>query len=124
MNVSNFIVRPKRRLVEKYADAKSWDKLGVEEHDELVEDVAGLPSELVDEDQETKQFDLLMLRLQLSLLRNERSFIRWSNGVREIAGALNEKTSIPMVGARNLSSLSTSWVRTWRWAEALDFPNP
>jgi type I restriction enzyme, R subunit len=65
MNVNNFIVRPKRRLVEKYADVAAWQSLGLEERNELVNDVAGLPSELVDEDQEAKQFDLLLLRLQL-----------------------------------------------------------
>jgi type I restriction enzyme, R subunit len=99
MNVSNFIVRPKRKLVEKYADAKAWEVLGEDEQGELVNDVAGLPSELVDDDQEAKQFDLLMLRQQLGLLRHERSFMRWSNDVREIAGALEEKASIPMVRA-------------------------
>jgi type I restriction enzyme R subunit len=99
MNVSNFIVRPKRKLVEKYADAKAWESLGADEEEELVNDVAGLPSELVDDDQEAKQFDLLMLRLQLGLLRHERSFTRWSNDVRQIAGALEEKASIPMVRA-------------------------
>jgi type I restriction enzyme, R subunit len=65
----------------------------------LIEDVAGLPSELVDDDQEAKQFDLLMLRLQLGLLRHEKSFTRWSEDVREIAGALEEKAAIPMVRA-------------------------
>jgi hypothetical protein len=50
MNVNNFIVRPKRRLVEKYADATAWETLGLDERNELVGDVAGLPSELVDED--------------------------------------------------------------------------
>jgi type I restriction enzyme R subunit len=99
MNVNNFIVRPKRKLVEKYADGKAWDTLGLEERNELVGDVAGLPSELVDDDQEAKQFDLLMLRLQLSLLRHEKSFTRWSKDVREVANALNEKASIPMVRA-------------------------
>jgi type I restriction enzyme, R subunit len=99
MNVNNFIIRPKRKLVEKYADAKAWEKLDVEERNELVGDVAGLPSELVDEDQEAKQFDLLMLRLQLALLRHEKSFARWSNDLREIAGALEEKAAIPMVRA-------------------------
>jgi type I restriction enzyme, R subunit len=99
MNVNNFIVRPKRKLVEKYADAEAWEKLDVEERNELVGDVAGLPSELVDEDQEAKQFDLLMLRLQLALLRHEKSFARWSNDLREIAGALEEKAAIPMVRA-------------------------
>jgi len=99
MNVHNFIVRPKRKLVEKYTDAKAWDALGVEERNELVDGVAGLPSELPDEEQEAKQFDLLMLRLQLGLLRHEKSFSRWSKDVREIAGALEEKAAIPMVRA-------------------------
>jgi type I restriction enzyme R subunit len=97
MNLSNFIVRPKRKLVEKYSDAKAWETLGVDERNELVGDVAGLPSELVDDDQEAKQFDLLMLRLQLGLLRHEKSFTRWSKDVRDIAGALEDKASIPMV---------------------------
>jgi type I restriction enzyme R subunit len=99
MNVNNFIVRPKRMLIETYADAKAWETLGADEKVELVNDVAGLPSELVDDDQEAKQFDLLMLRLQLGLLRHEKSFTGWSEDVREIAGALEEKASIPMVRA-------------------------
>jgi type I restriction enzyme R subunit len=97
MNVNNFIVRPKRKLVEKYGDGKAWEKLGSEDKHELVDQVAGLPSELVDDDEEAKQFDLLILRLQLALLRHEKSFTRWSEDVREIAGALEEKASIPMV---------------------------
>ena len=42
MNVNNFIVRPKRRLVEKYADVAAWQSLGSEDRNELVSDVAGL----------------------------------------------------------------------------------
>ena len=99
MNLKNFIVRPKRKLVEKYADAKAWEVLSEDERGELIDHVAGLPSELVDDDQEAKQFDLLILRLQLGLLRHEKSFTRWSGDVREIAGALEEKASIPMVRA-------------------------
>ena len=48
MNVNNFIVRPKRKLVEKFVDAKAWKTLGVDEREELVNEVAGLPSELVE----------------------------------------------------------------------------
>ena len=99
MNVNNFIVRPKRKFVEKYGKAKAWQSLGEDEKSELVNQVAGLPTELVDDDQEAKQFDLLILRLQLGLLRHERSFTRWSCDVRGIAGALEEKVSIPMVRA-------------------------
>lgn len=97
MNVNNFIVRPKRRLVEQYADANAWTKLGTEQQVELVREVAGLPSELVDEDQEAKQFDLLMLRLQLAVLRTEPSFGRLRDQVIQIAGVLEEQSSIPMV---------------------------
>jgi hypothetical protein len=36
-------VTPKRRLVEKYADATAWEALGPDERNELVGDVAGFP---------------------------------------------------------------------------------
>jgi len=36
VNVNNFIVRPKRRLVKKYADATAWETLGPDEKSELV----------------------------------------------------------------------------------------
>jgi type I restriction enzyme R subunit len=100
MNVNNFIVRPKRRLVEQYRDPKAWEKLELEQQSELAREVAGLPSELVDEDQEAKQFDLLMLRLQLALLRSEPAFVRLRKEVQEIAELLEEKDSIPMVRAQ------------------------
>jgi type I restriction enzyme, R subunit len=97
MNVSNFIVRPKRRFVEQYADPKAWEKLGTEQQIELASEVAGLPSELEDEDQEAKQFDLLMLRLQLAVLSHEPSFERLRKQVVEIAGLLEEAANIPMI---------------------------
>jgi len=97
MNVNNFIVRPKRWLVEKYGRAEAWENLGLEERAELIHQVAGLPSEQVDEDQDAKEFDYLMLRLQLAALRADRSFTRLSNQLKEIASALEEKANIPMV---------------------------
>jgi type I restriction enzyme R subunit len=97
MNPNNFIVRPRRRLVEKYAQPEAWVTLHEEDFGILAHDVAGLPSELVDEDEEAKRFDLLMLRLQLALLRVDSNFERWRDQVRAIAGLLEEKSSIPMV---------------------------
>jgi len=46
MNLNNFIVRPKRRLVEKYAKDEAWVTLTPEEIAELSHEVAGLPSEI------------------------------------------------------------------------------
>ena len=45
MNLNNFVVRPKRRVVEKYARLESWVLLPAESLHELSHEVAGLPSE-------------------------------------------------------------------------------
>ncbi|MBI4499818.1 MAG: DEAD/DEAH box helicase family protein [Gemmatimonadetes bacterium] len=97
MNLGNFIVRKQRRLVEKYAKAEAWQKLTDEDRAELAHAVAGLPSELVDDDLEAKRFDMLMLRLEIAVLRAEPSFERLRDSVRTIAASLEEKDSIPMV---------------------------
>ena len=97
MNVENFVVRAKRRLVEKYAKPEAWGELKLEAFSELAQEVAGLPSELEAEEEEAKRFDLLMLNLQLAVLRVEPAFKRLSDQVKAIAGLLEEKSSIPMV---------------------------
>lgn len=97
MNLDNFVVRPKRRLVEKYADYEAWTNLNETSYAELARDVAGLPSEQEAEDEEAKRFDLLILNLQLSILRSEPAFERLRDQVKGIAGLLEEKSSIPMV---------------------------
>lgn len=96
MNVDNFVVRPQRRLVERYAEASAWEKLDAVGMSELAQHVAGLPAEL-DAEEEAKRFDLLLLNLQLAVLRAEPSFDRLSKQVIAIAGLLEEKSGIPMV---------------------------
>jgi type I restriction enzyme R subunit len=97
MNVGNFVVRPHRRVVEKYAKPAAWAQLPAEARAELSHEVAGLPTELDPENEEAKRFDLLALRLQLALLRHEPGFERLRDRVREIAALLEEKDAIPMV---------------------------
>jgi type I restriction enzyme, R subunit len=100
MNLDNFVVRPRRRIVEKYAKPEAWKVLSPEARLELSQEVAGLPSELDPEGEEAKRFDLLILRLQLALLRSEPGFTRLREQVKEIAGLLEEKSAIPMVRAQ------------------------
>ena len=100
MNLDNFIVRPQRKLVEKFSEPQSWEALSPEDITELASQVAGLPSEIDPEDEEAKRFDLLMLRLQLAVLRHEPGFDRLSAQVRTIAGLLEEQASIPMIMAQ------------------------
>ncbi|MDO8690031.1 MAG: DEAD/DEAH box helicase family protein [Dehalococcoidia bacterium] len=97
MNFENFVIRPKRRLVEKYAQAEVWTSLSDEALAELSQEVAGLPSGLDPEPEEAKRFDLLMLYLQLALLRSEPAFKRLRDQVKAIAELLEEKSAIPMV---------------------------
>ncbi len=97
MNPDNFVVRPKRRLIEKYGKREAWLELTPESFLELAQQVAGLPTEQEAEDEEAKRFDLLMLNLQLAVLRTEPAFSRLRDQVKAIAGLLEEKQSIPMV---------------------------
>ncbi len=97
MNLGNFVVRPRRRSVEKFARPEAWTILSPEALSELSHEVAGLPTELDPEGEEAKRFDLLVLNLQIAMLRAEPGFARLRDQVRELAGLLEEKSAIPMV---------------------------
>jgi type I restriction enzyme R subunit len=98
MSTDNFLVRPKRRYVEKFARPEAWTKLGLDDRHELTEHLAGLPSGLVDDDLAAKQFDLLILRTQLAALRHDPSLEGQRQKVVAIASALEQlANTIPMV---------------------------
>jgi type I restriction enzyme R subunit len=97
MNLDNFVVRPHRRVVEKYAKLEAWARLSPDERSTLSHEVAGLPSELDPEGEEAKRFDLLVLNIQLAILRSEPGFTCLRDQVKELAGLLEEKSAIPMV---------------------------
>ncbi|MBV2132303.1 DEAD/DEAH box helicase family protein [Pseudomonas sp. MAP12] len=99
MNVDNFVVRPQRKYVEKFAKAKAWQALGPEELHELTAKVAGLPSEQVDDDEEAKRFDMLVLRTQLAILKAKPDFVSLKEKIQEIAVALEAETNIPAIKA-------------------------
>ena len=118
MNLENFVVRPRRRLVEKYSQPEAWWKLTAESFEELTHQVAGLPSEQEPEDEEAKRFDLLILNLQLAVLRSDHSFERLRDQVKSIAGLLEEKSSIPMV-QQQLSLIQEIQTDEW-WQRRYD----
>jgi type I restriction enzyme R subunit len=97
MNLENFVVRPQRRFVEEYSKAESWNRLSTDSMHDLAAHVAGLPTELPDEEEEAKRFDLLIFNLELAILRIEPGFNRLRDKVKAIAGLLEEKSNIPMV---------------------------
>lgn len=97
MNTDNFVVRPKRRWVERYAGEDAWKTLGPTEVSELSEHVAALPTERVDNDEEAKRFDLLTLHIQLAILKGEPTYERLRDRMRSIVELLLEQGSIPAV---------------------------
>jgi type I restriction enzyme R subunit len=99
MNVDNFVVRPQRQVVEKYAKADAWKSLGDEEFDELSHRVADLPSELSDDDEEAKRFDMLVLRAQLAILQAKPEFAGLRQKIQAIASALEDQMAIPAIKA-------------------------
>ncbi len=102
MNVNNVIVRPQRQLVEKWREPKPWDEIKGSDKRELKDHLAGLPAELPTEDEEARQFDLLMYRLELATIRKEARFAKLSKRVRDIARLLlsTSARNVPMVAAQ------------------------
>ena len=66
LNRENFIVRQHRRAVEKYEKPDAWKTLDDETRDELLDEIAPLPSARGFGTEEAKRFDLLMFTLQLA----------------------------------------------------------
>lgn len=99
MNIDNFIVRPKRKLVEVDAKPEAWETLDEEARHVLAEDLANLPAELDPERLEAKQFDMLMLNLQLCVLKQQAGFAKLKKQAVEIASALEEQATIPIIHA-------------------------
>lgn len=100
MNLDNFLVRARRRSVEKFAKPEAWQKLKDSDIQELADEIAGLPTQMERESEEAKRFDLLLLNLQLSLLNKEPAYERLRQQVVTIAGLLEEKHTIPMVSTQ------------------------
>ena len=100
MNVDNFVVRPKREHVERFAKPEAWTILRQDDLHQLASEVAPLPSDVEAEEEGAKRFDLLMLNLQLAVLRHEPRLAKLRDQVIAIAGMLEEQANIPMVKAQ------------------------
>ncbi|QKT09474.1 DEAD/DEAH box helicase family protein [Rhodococcus sp. W8901] len=101
MRLDNFIVRAKRRQVEKYADRAEWDSLSEQRVAEIIENLAPLPTTVRDTDELAKRFDLIVLRGQLAVVHADGTLPKFEAPIRQIAdGLLDEGLNIPKVKAK------------------------
>ncbi|MGW6694238.1 DEAD/DEAH box helicase family protein [Rhodococcus sp. NPDC054953] len=101
MSLDNFIVRARRRDVEKYATRAAWDSLTERQATEIVENLAPLPTTIRDTDEMAKRFDLVVLRSQLAVIVDDGTLRKHEGTIRGIAdGLLDEGLAIPKVKAK------------------------
>lgn len=113
MNLENFVVRPHRRAVAKYASANAWNQIGPEDSEALLT-LAGLPSSVRDDDEAAKRFDLLIMRRQLTQLDGDAVLAeRLRESVQHIAAALLGKTTIPSVAEQAVLLESVAGDEWW-----------
>lgn len=98
MNPENFLVRRHLQHVETWRDRGNWEHLTVDDANEILEHLAGLPSSVNDPDIDAKHFDLIVLRRQLAQLENDFGTAeRMRETIQALAGALLPKKNIPSV---------------------------
>ena len=119
VNVESFIVRQHRRAVEKYRDGGAWQALDDETREELVDEIAPLPSALDLGTEEAKRFDLLMFSLELAHLKGSKRFDALKKQLLEIAAALELQMSIPAVAHR---AVLIEELQTDSWWEGITVP--
>jgi len=113
MNLDNFVVRPRRKSVEKFAKLEAWHTLDGDSHSELSQQVADLPTALLDNDEEAKRFDMLVLRTQLAILQAQPDFVSLRERMQAIASALEEQDAIPAIKAQMVLIQSIAGDEWW-----------
>ncbi len=96
MNLDNFIVRKQRKEVETFSERDRWQNLSIEDSLVLANKLSGLPSQ-DDDDEFSRRFDLLILKLQLATLQKSSLQETYQLNIREIAKGLEDKSTIPSV---------------------------
>lgn len=94
MEEENFIIRPNIEWVRKYNDRDEWNILSDSKVSEIYNNVSHLPSTMDLDDQDAKQWDLLLLNTELSLLEsNALKFDKQRLAIQEVTRSIIEQLS-------------------------------
>ncbi|WP_338462183.1 type I restriction-modification enzyme R subunit C-terminal domain-containing protein [Synechococcus elongatus IITB7] len=119
MNPNNFLVKPFREAVQQWSDGDRWRKLDDTAGTLLADQLATLPSQLPSDDQAAREFDLLLYKLQIALLKQASDYPKLRSRVQAVAQLLEGRCAIPMVGAE-LSLIQD--LQTQDWWEDVTLP--
>ena len=97
MEQNNFLVRRHLQQVEEFSERDRWNELSESDTEAIADSLAHLPNGLPKEDELAKRFDLLCLRLQLSILKGTKDFVSLRDKLKDLLDRLEEKQTIPMV---------------------------
>lgn len=95
LNLDNLVVRPQCKSVEKFAKVESWYRLDGDSFTESGQKDAGLPTAMLDNDEDAKHFDMLVLCTQLAFLQAKLDFVSLRERMQAIAKTLEEQEAIP-----------------------------
>ncbi|HEY9631712.1 MAG TPA: DEAD/DEAH box helicase family protein [Coleofasciculaceae cyanobacterium] len=115
MERENFLVRRHLQQVEEFSNRERWEHLNPEDAEAVAKSLSSLPNGLPAEDRLAKEFDLLCLKLQLSILKRTNDFIRLRDQVRDLLSKLEAKREIPMV-KEQLSLIEEVQAEDW-WTD-------
>jgi len=96
----NFLVKPARKWVDRFAEPNAWDDLDVEDFEALETRVARLASiGALPDTEEAKRFDFLMLQTELASLQGK-PLGPLRTKVQAVAAALQDQPNVPAIAAQ------------------------
>lgn len=99
LNPNNVLVRPHLRVLKHFQSDDAWATLSAEDRTVLANELAALPTAFREPEDNlpAKQFDLLIIRGQLTLLQKAASFVGIQKQICQVASALEGLANIPLV---------------------------
>lgn len=98
--LNNFLVKPARKWVDKFAEESAWTSLKSDDFEALESKIARLASIGAPADtEEAKRFDYLTLQTELASLQNA-AISPFKAKIQAVASALQDQQSIPAIAAQ------------------------